>query len=478
MGKKMKLFGTIILIEEHAGPAKAGRVFSSNRTFSIGRDKSCDVVLEARGVSKRHCELVASESGWSVRDLGSTNGVLVNSKRLLTDRKQPNHASILKQGDRVQIGEAILRIEFDSTGGDKTEILILSSEKDNSDSSQRSGAGGNTSYHPMKPVKTFVAGKGSISKPSNGRRKEASAIQSTPANLDCSEMTQDEARREFRDYLLMQRIGSGGMGEVWLARKKSKDSEECAIKFLKHGQDQSTAEQDRRRFAREMQIATSMNHPAVVRCVDCGQDDENLFIVMEYCDGGNLGELLRRTGKLSERRAIRLLDRLLGGIAHAHELGIVHRDLKPSNILLQRTKGGKYVPKIADFGLAKYYLLAGDSGMTVQGSVGGSWNYMPKEQLTDFRFVSPRSDVWSVAAMFFETLTLTLPRPSKRGVDPIRTILGSKHVSLGEAMPDAHPELVQFVDRCLDPVPENRFEDAIAMRKGLRRVAEILEVNL
>jgi len=281
---------------------------------------------------------------------------------------------------------------------------------------------------------------------------------------------------EFRNYWLEKRIGVGGMGEVFLARETKSPVQKWAIKFLKPQAE--LTEMDRARFVREMEIAINMQNNALIRCVDCGDENGQLFIVMDYCNGGNLHELLKRSGRLSTRRAVRLMDRLLAGVDFAHELGIVHRDLKPSNILLHKEVGGKYVPKISDFGLAKSYLQAGESGMTVNGSVGGSWAYMPKEQLTNFRFVSPQSDVWSLGAILYECLTLRLPRPMEKGSDPIRTILESKVVPIQEIVSDMHQELAKFVMKCLSRETEDRFKDAGTMRVALKLTAKKVGIEL
>jgi serine/threonine protein kinase len=162
----------------------------------------------------------------------------------------------------------------------------------------------------------------------------------------------------------------------------------------------------------------------------------------------------------------------------AHATGIVHRDLKPCNVLLARDSNRKYVPKISDFGLAKSYLLAGDSGMTVNGTVGGSWGYMPKEQLTNFRFVSPQSDVWSLGAILYECLTLKLPRPLQPGIDPIRVVLDSKLIPIQKVLPDIPNSIARFVMKSLSVDIADRFKDAQQMRAALHTAASVEGVEL
>jgi serine/threonine protein kinase len=281
---------------------------------------------------------------------------------------------------------------------------------------------------------------------------------------------------EFRNYRIGKRIGEGGMGEVFNAHDKSDTKKVFAIKVLKPQSDQTP--QDRLRFLREMEIALKLQHVSIIRCTDCGEENNRLFIVMDYCNGGNLAELLARNGKLNIRRSLRLINRLLAGVDVAHKQGIVHRDLKPQNILLHRDPGGKYHPKISDFGLAKSYLQAGESGMTVNGSIGGSWAYMPKEQLTNFRFVQPQSDVWSLAVILYECLTLLLPRRIEKGADPIRTILESKIIPLDAVLPDVPVELARFMSVALAEEPEERFSNAGEMQAELIRLAKKIGVDL
>jgi serine/threonine-protein kinase len=103
---------------------------------------------------------------------------------------------------------------------------------------------------------------------------------------------------------------------------------------------------------------------------------------------------------------------------------------------------------------------------------------MPKEQLTNFRFVSPQCDVWSMGAIFYECLTLKLPRVHQKGTDPIRTILHAELVPLNKVLPEATPELVAFSNKCLDNEPTNRFANAAEMRQNLKLVATKLGIDL
>lgn len=468
--------------------------FESEQSIIVGKDSNCGLKLDARGVSRKHCRIEGDGGGWRILDLGSTNGIVVNGK-VYAGHEQPVMKSPipLTDGDEIGIGEAILRIEIESEPEYRTEIVVPKKSGAHDDlQTELLTPKQMTSSVPRKLSASPNAGNKNVPNPMN--RPQTVSIhspkspqpQSSPNDSDNSLATQEfsptpsffaiTVPSEFRHYRLEKRVGVGGMGEVFLATDVASPKHQWAIKFLKTQADQSTM--DRARFLREMEIALNMQHNSLIRCVDCGDEDGQLFIVMDYCNGGNLTELLKRSGKLNVRRAVRLMDRLLAGIEFAHQKGIVHRDLKPSNILLHKEAGRKYLPKISDFGLAKSYLQAGDSGMTVNGTVGGSWGYMPKEQLTNFRFVSPQSDVWSLGAILYECLTLKLPRPIEKGSDPIRTILESKIVPIQDLMPDIHPAIERFVKKCLARETEDRFKDASAMRTALKVTANKSGVEL
>ena len=457
------------------------------KIVTIGRDPTCELILKDRGLSRLHCKLHFDSPDWILEDLDSTNGTFLNGDQVKT---LPSIKTIVRNGDKIAVGKVSMGVCIQPESDEKTEVLSpLQVPRDGFNSTRffsPDDNATNANENPMRKNRTVIRQPSSQvsstpkGKQANGKSSQVNNIPNEKSELDnrylCPELDIDspQERKTFRNFRLLKKIGEGGMGDVYLA--EDSQSVKLAIKFISPNAEQNAA--DRLRFLREMEITFKLSHPAVIRCTEYGEENGRLFFVMDYCNGGNLRELLDRVGKLNFRRAVRLLDRLLAGLEQAHLKGIVHRDLKPSNILLHREKDGTYLPKIGDFGLAKNYLQAGESGMTMNGAIGGSWNFMPFEQLTNFRFVTPASDIWSLSAIIYECLTLKQPRPVIPGADPIRTILESDVVTISELIPDIHAGFASLLMKGLQKDDKKRFENATKMRDALTKVAKSAGVPL
>ena len=168
----------------------------------------------------------------------------------------------------------------------------------------------------------------------------------------------------------------------------------------------------REAFAREIEVTASLRHPNVVALYDHGIEGDTFYFALELCPGGSLSAMmLKRDDPLDVEMAGRIALDALEGLSYAHEKGFVHRDIKPENILLAGAEGT--TAKLADFGLAKSFELAGLSGMTATGVVAGTLYFMPREQITHFRQLRPASDVWSMGATLI-TSDARYPRASSR----------------------------------------------------------------
>ncbi|MEE3286197.1 MAG: protein kinase, partial [Planctomycetota bacterium] len=250
---------------------------------------------------------------------------------------------------------------------------------------------------------------------------------------DDLEMVDLEARYEIQD-----RLGRGGMGEVFRAadRRLGRD---VAIKRLRG--ELGTSRQAAERFLTEAKSIAVLNHFNIVQIFDYGRAADGPFIVMEYVGGGSLAETLAK-GRLEQSTAVELIDQLCQALTVTHAQGVVHRDIKPANVLM--TRDG--VPKLTDFGLARQESV--DGGQTRAGAVMGTLDYMPPEQRVDAAKADSRSDLWSLAATFYQLLTGEVPR--------------------GLIRPDRLPaELTPVLFKALEQDPSARYQTAEAFREAI-----------
>ncbi len=213
-------------------------------------------------------------------------------------------------------------------------------------------------------------------------------------------------------YHLMQKVGEGGMGEVWLAEQSAPVRRKVALKLIKAGMD---SKEVIARFEAERQALALMDHPAIAKVFEAGATSRGLpYFAMEYVPGEPLTTYCDRH-RLRTRERLDLFVQVCEGVQHAHQKGILHRDLKPSNVLVE-LQGDKPVPKIIDFGVAKATgaRLTDKTMHTALGALIGTPEYMSPEQaeLTGLD-VDTRTDVYALGVMLYELLTGALPFDSK-----------------------------------------------------------------
>jgi len=199
-------------------------------------------------------------------------------------------------------------------------------------------------------------------------------------------------------YEVVKTIGEGGMANVYLARDIILDRN-VAVKVLRG--DLATDEKFVRRFQREALSASSLTHPNIVEIYDVGEDDGNYYIVMEYIDGKDLKQLLKKRGNLTISEVVDIMLQITSAMSVAHDSLIIHRDLKPQNILIK--EDGEI--KITDFGIA---MALNATHLTQTNSAMGSVHYFPPEQASG-KGATLKSDVYSLGIMMFELLTGELP---------------------------------------------------------------------
>jgi len=261
-------------------------------------------------------------------------------------------------------------------------------------------------------------------------------------------------------YRVLEKIGSGGMGEVYRASDE-RLGRDVALKILKPS---LAHDQDRlRRFEQEARAAAALSHPNIVAIFDIGMHEGGPYIVSELLEGQTLRERLL-DGPVKRRQALDYATQIAQGLVAAHEKRIVHRDLKPENLFI--TKDGRV--KILDFGIAK--LTTTDFGaepssaasMTTQtksGSVLGTVAYMSPEQLRA-KAVDHRSDIFSFGAILYEMLTGKRAFAGETQVDTITAILREDPPEMIREGSDIPVAFEQVVRHCLEKEPENRFQTA------------------
>jgi serine/threonine protein kinase/Tol biopolymer transport system component len=262
-------------------------------------------------------------------------------------------------------------------------------------------------------------------------------------------------------YRLLSRIGAGGMGEVYRARD-TKLGRDVAIKFLSENLANTAG---RRRFQREAQTASSLNHPHILTVHDVGEHDGRQYLVTEFVDGGTLADWChgeRRTW----RQIIEMLVGVADGLATAHAAGILHRDIKPENILVTRSG----YAKLADFGLAKLSEEPSSPSITnVQtraGMILGTVPYMSPEQASG-RPLDARSDIFSFGVVLYELLQGRKPFGGASDIDVLHAIAHTAPAPLDPSLPAG---LRNAVEKMLEKDPADRYQSARDLVVDLRRL--------
>lgn len=272
-------------------------------------------------------------------------------------------------------------------------------------------------------------------------------------------------------FKVIRKVGQGMMGEVF----------ECEAPDLPHHVALKTIRNHVispimvTRISQEARMLAGLDHPNIVKLHEFGvTKDGTPFLAMEFVGGGNLSDYLRK-GRLDPGQAASLVRQCALALDHAHKKGVLHRDLKPSNILLAEApddggageSGRDLVPKIADFGLARYF--EGETHVTQSGSLVGTPGYMSPEQIHSGNKLGPESDVYALGAILYEAMTGNSPFQAQSLAGILRKIQDESPISPRDIEPKIHRDLEVICLKCMEKRPEDRYLTAADLAADLTR---------
>jgi WD40 repeat protein/serine/threonine protein kinase len=257
-------------------------------------------------------------------------------------------------------------------------------------------------------------------------------------------------------YVVLERLGSGGMGQVLKARHQ-KLGRIVALKIIL--KERLNNPKVVKRFEREIRAASALSHPNVVHATDAEQVNDNRILIMEFVEGVDLGRLVRERGPLPADEASEYIRQAALGLQHAFEKGMVHRDIKPSNLLLS-TK--EQTVKILDMGLALVEDASNvgsqSGGLTVLGSVVGTVDFLAPEQARDASSVDIRADLYSLGCTYYYLLTGQVPFSGATVMNKLFKHAQEQAEPVEKLRPETPPAVAAIVRRLMAKKPEDRFQ--------------------
>jgi WD40 repeat protein/serine/threonine protein kinase len=277
------------------------------------------------------------------------------------------------------------------------------------------------------------------------------------------------AQLALGSYVILERLGEGGMGQVFKARHQNL-GRLAALKVIR--KDRLSNPVAVQRFRREIQAVAHLSHPNVVIAFDADQVGDVHFFSMEYVEGIDLGRLLKTQGPLPVATAQQYLRQAALGLQHAHERGLIHRDIKPSNLLLAKPQAGQPqgVVKILDLGLARLERpLDGDlsSSLSNDGQLMGTPDFIAPEQARNSHKIDARADLYSLGCTFYYLLTGQVPFQSDTATEKLYKHWFEEARLIEQLRPEATGVLPAVIRRLMAKRPEDRYQSAAAVVAAL-----------
>jgi serine/threonine-protein kinase len=403
--------------------------FSEYAKISIGREPNAYFSFPAdKKMSRFHCLIeISPPANCFVKDLGSTNGTFVSHEEGGQEKWQQINEAYLTDGDCVKAGENVLRLLLPPQATVPPQHCDQCGKP-----AELADCGGEAGSRPC----TFCGNGETMG---NGKK--------------------------FGNFEIVNKLGEGGMGVVYLVRHTS-NQQLFALKIARPTVPPNQTQIDR--FLREASCGVKIHHPHIVRYYMAGYAPAGFFYIpMEYVPGTNFAKYMEaRQRPLMPAEAREPLLQFLDALICLHSHHIVHRDIKPSNLLVTE-QNGRITVKLSDFGLAKNYVEAGLSGITLSNQMIGTPEYIAPEQLQNSRDVDPRADIYSAAATIYFLLT---DRTIYSESDPAHM---AAKILLHEVKPicDLNPlvpsSLGEAIMRCLRKEPKDRLQTVTALRQAV-----------
>jgi serine/threonine-protein kinase len=277
--------------------------------------------------------------------------------------------------------------------------------------------------------------------------------------------------RHLGPYVVLEQIGTGGMGAVYRARDRRLERD-VAIKVLHRNLEMVGA---RERFLREARAVSSLNHPNISTIFDIGEQDGDPYLVMELLHGESLKERLQDGARISPSELVMIASHSAQALTAAHAKGIVHRDIKPANLFLVDGPHGEKQLKMLDFGLAKMEsdrALYGNAGLTRTGSTVGTVEYMSPEQARGEE-LDARSDLFSLGAVLYELATGDVPFRGATSAVVFAELLGNDPVPPRMANANVSPGMDSIIRRLLEKKLEQRIQSAAQLLDELKKLSQV-----
>jgi eukaryotic-like serine/threonine-protein kinase len=427
--------------------------FENRTTCIIGRAVDCYPRLpnnpDHQTISRYHCLLDINPPAIRIRDFGSKNGTYINNNKI--GQRRPNQSA--------QEGAKIIFREHDLHNGDEIKL-------------------GHTVF------RVNIHFDNEIERETYSNYIEHQSLADNES-LNLADNLLEQANygdinlNFLQDYKLIRLIGKGDFSEIYLIENQlNKEKNTLKLMFPQVPPNPNSIN----KFKQELENIKSLNYPYIVNLQESIYRENVFYLLLEYCNGGNLVEFMKSKGRiLSIHEALLIICQVLDGLEYAHKApipyvqksdknnkgqGLVHKDLKPEHIFIHQNNE-KITAKIDDYGLTKAFDLVGFSGQTLTGNHAGLPIFMPRQQVLDLHYAQPDLDVWAAAACLYYMLTGFPPRHFDKGGDPFLVVLQNDAIPLQERNPYIPENLADVIDTALIDNPEIVFKSALEFKQAL-----------